>query len=172
MIKLVGAAMVVASSALGGMAVAGRYSRRPRELKSIASALQMLETEIAYGANHMKEALEQVAARCDKGAAPLFSRAAAELSSASGITAAAAWECSLCAHYRDSALNPQDLVILRSLGSSLGISDREDQIKHLNLAMEQIKSENLRAEEEAARNVKLWNYLGVLGGLLVVLILY
>ena len=38
--------------------------------------------------------------------------------------------------------------------------------------MEQIKSENAKAEGEAARNVKLWNYLGFLGGLLVVLILY
>lgn len=102
---------------------------------------------------------------------PLFSRAAAELSSNTGITAARAWENSLAAYYRASALNGQDLVILRSL-ASLGISDRTDQVKHLHLAMEQIKSENARAEEEAARNVKLWSHLGFLGGLLVVLILY
>ncbi|MDD2554093.1 MAG: stage III sporulation protein SpoIIIAB [Desulfotomaculaceae bacterium] len=172
MIKLLGAAMVVASSGIGGMTVAGRYSRRPRELKSLGYALQMLETEISYGANQLKVALEQVANRCDKVVAPLFSRAAAELSAATGITAAAAWENSLCAYYRKSALNPQDLIILRSLGSSLGISDRADQVKHLNLAMEQIKSENTKAEDEAARNVKLWNHLGFLGGLLVVLILY
>lgn len=172
MIKLLGAAMVVAAGTIGGMTVAGRYSRRPRELKSLGSALQMLETEIAYGANHMKEALEQVGARCDKAVEPLFSRAAANLSATSGVTAASAWESSLCAYYRGSALSPQDLIILRSLGSSLGISDREDQIKHLDLAMEQIKSENVKAEDEAARNVKLWNYLGFLGGLLLVLILY
>jgi stage III sporulation protein AB len=61
---------------------------------------------------------------------------------------------------------------LRSLGSSLGISDRADQIKHLTLAMEQIKLENIKAEDEAARNVKLWNYLGFLGGLVIVMILY
>lgn len=172
MIKLVGAAMVVASGTLGGMAVAGRYSRRPRELKSLGAALQMLETEIAYGANHMKEALEQVAARCDKAVSPLFRMAAAELSTASGISAASAWGNSLEVYYRTSALKPQDLIILRSLGSSLGISDRADQIKHLTLAMEQIKSENVKAEDEAARNVKLWNYLGFMGGLTVVLILY
>lgn len=172
MIKLLGAAMVVASGGIGGMTVAGRYSRRPRELKSLGYALQMLETEISYGANYLQIALEQVAGRCDRAVAPLFSRAAAELSSNTGITAARAWENSLAAYYRASALNGQDLIILRSLGSSLGISDRTDQVKHLHLAMEQIKSENARAEEEAARNVKLWNHLGFLGGLLVVLILY
>ncbi len=172
MIKLIAAAMVVACAGIGGMAVAGRYSRRPRELKSLGYALKMLETEISYGANHLKIALEQVAKRCDRAVAPLFSRAAAGLSSVAGITAATAWENSLCAYYRESALNRQDLIILRSLGSSLGISDRADQVKHLNLAMEQIKFENVKAEDEAARNVKLWNHLGFLGGLLVVLILY
>ncbi|KUK81824.1 MAG: Putative thioredoxin [Pelotomaculum thermopropionicum] len=69
--------------------------------------------------------------------------------------------------------NPFDsLLILRNLGSSLGISDRDDQIKHLHLAMEQIRAETVAAEEEAARNVKLWSYLGFLGGLLLVLVLY
>lgn len=172
MLKLVGSAMVVAASGLGGMAVAGNYSRRPRELRSIRTALQMLETEIAYGATHLQEALSRVADRCDRSVAALFSRTAAELSSMSGVTAAQAWEKSICSYHRQSALKAQDLAILRSLGSSLGISDREDQIKHLRLAMEQIGSENLRAEEEAARNVKLWSYLGFLGGLLVVIVLY
>lgn len=172
MLKLVGATMVVAASGLSGMAVAGNYSRRPRELRALRSAIQMLETEIAYGATHLPEALALVAGRCDNTAAPLFSRAAAELASMSGVTAAEAWEKSLGGYYPGAALKPQDLLILRGLGSSLGISDREDQIKHLRLAMEQFGAETVRAEEEAARNVKLWSYLGFLGGLMVVLVLY
>jgi len=172
MLKLVGAAMVVAASGLSGLAVAGGYSRRPRELRWLRSALQMLETEVAYGATQLAEAMARVANRCDQAVAPLFSRTAAELSAMSGITAAEAWEKSLEGYYPGSALKPQDLSILRNLGSSLGISDRTDQIKHLRLAMEQISSEAAAAGEEAARNVKLWSYLGFLGGLMVVLILY
>lgn len=172
MLKLVGAAMVVTASGLSGMAVAGNYSRRPKELRSLRSALQMLETEVAYGATHLPEALGQVAGRCDGTVAPLFNQAAAELSYMSGVTASEAWGKSLGSYYPGTALKPQDLSILRNLGSSLGISDREDQIKHLRLAMEQIGSETAGAEEEAARNVKLWSYLGFLGGLMAVLVLY
>jgi stage III sporulation protein AB len=172
MLKLLGAAMVVMASGLSGMAVAGNYSRRPGELRALRAALQMLETEIAYGATHLPEALEQVAGRSDSRVAPLFRQAAAELSSMSGITAAEAWDRSLGGYYRGTALKQQDHSILKNLGSSLGISDREDQIKHLSLAMEQLGAETNRAEEEAARNVKLWSYLGFLGGLMVVLILY
>lgn len=173
MIKLLGSAMIVAASGLGGIAVAGNYSRRPKELRSIRSALQMLETEISYGATHLQEALSLVADRCDqKNVARIFSGTAAELSARSGLTAAQAWEKSIQGYYGESTLKSQDLLILRNLGLSLGISDREDQIKHLRLAMEQIAAEKARAEEEAARNVKLWSYLGFLGGFLVVIVLY
>jgi len=172
MLKLVGAVMVIVASGLSGLAVAGNYSRRPKELRSLRSALQMLETEVAYSATYLPEALRQVSGRCDKTSAILFGGAAAELSSMSGVTASEAWEKALENYYRGTALKPRDLSILRNLGCSLGISDKEDQIKHLRLAMEQISTETASAEEEASRNVKLWSYLGFLGGLLVVLILY
>ncbi len=172
MIKLLGSVMVVAASGLGGIAVAGNYSRRPKELRSIRSALQMLETEISYGATHLQEALNLVAERCDKNVSLIFSGTAAVLSARTGATAAQAWEKSINSYYREAALKAQDLSILRNLGSSLGISDREDQIKHLRLAMEQISNECFKAEEEAARNVKLWSYLGFLSGFLVVIVLY
>ncbi|HHU85603.1 MAG: stage III sporulation protein SpoIIIAB [Pelotomaculaceae bacterium] len=172
MLKLIGAAMVVAASGLGGLAVAGNYSRRPRELRTLRSALQMLETEVVYSATHLPEALARVAGNCDRLVEPLFSRAAAEFAASTGITAANAWENALIHYYPGTALKPQDLSILRSLGSSLGRSDREDQVKHLHLAMEQIKSAMAGAEEEAARNVKLWSYLGFLGGLITVLVIY
>lgn len=172
MLKLVGATMVVAASGFGGMAVAGSYSRRPKELKSLRSALQMLETEISYGATRLPEALSQVARRCDGMVSFLFSRAAAELSSMSGITAGEAWEKSLESYYPGTALKPRDFSVLRNLGANLGISDKEDQIKHLRLAMDQIGLEVSGAEDEAARNVKLWSYLGFLCGIMVVLVLY
>lgn len=172
MLKLVGAVLVVAASGLCGLSVAGNYSRRPRELRTLRSALQMLETEVAYGATHLPEALKQVAGNSDRLAGPFFSQAAAELSSPAGITAAKAWENALNHYYPGTALKPQDLSILRSLGSSLGKSDRKDQVKHLHLAMEQIENSIAIAEEEAARNVKLWSYLGFLFGLTTVLVIY
>jgi len=172
MLKMVGATLVVLAGGLSGLVVAGNYSRRPRELRSLRSALQMLETEIAYGATYLPEALGQVSRRCDKTTAVLFSEAAEELSSMSGVTASEAWEKALGKYYPATALNSHDLSILHNLGASLGISDREDQVKHLRLAMEQIDAETACAEDEAARNAKLWSYLGFLGGLLIVLLLY
>lgn len=172
MLKLIGAIMVVGAGGLGGLSIAGNYSRRPKELRALRSALQMLETEIEYNATCLPEAFQQVSARCDKSAALLFSEAAAKLSEQSGITAAEAWEKAIKKYHQSTALSSGDLSILRNLGGTLGVSDREDQIKHLRLAMEQLNAETAVAEEAAKRNVKLWSYLGFLGGLLIVLLLY
>lgn len=163
---------MVLSSGFCGLSVAGNYQRRPKELRSLRAALQMLETEVSYGVTLLPEALRQVSGRCDQATAVLFSETAAQLSTMSGMTAAEAWDKALRKYYPGTALKPGDLAILRNLGASLGISDREDQIKHLHLAMEQIDSETVRADDESVRNVKLWRYLGFMGGLLVVLLVY
>lgn len=172
MLKLLGAAMVVAASGLSGLAVAGSYARRPRELRALRSALQMLETEITYGATCLTEALETVASRCEQSVRPLFKQAGMGLAANTGVSAAETWEEALAGYYPASALKPQDHSILTNLGRSLGRSDSENQVKHLRLTMEQVAQEASKAEEEASRNVKIWSYLGFLGGLVIVLVVY
>ncbi len=170
MLKLIGALLIISGCGYAGFTIAKKYRNRPRELHYLRSALQMLETEIAYGATPLPDALELVAARCAKEVAELFSQTREALLSGEGVTAGEAWERALKKFYTHSAINAGDAAILRALGMSLGISDREDQIKHLHLAQEQLKIEIAKAEEEAAKNVKLYNYLGFLGGLSIVIV--
>lgn len=170
--KIIGAVVVIIAGGMSGLTVARRYSSRPQELRSIQSALQMLETEIAYAATPLPDALEQIARRCDRSVLLLFERTCEALRSMDGCTAGEAWEKALTEFYRQSSLTGSDLAVLSSFGRSLGISDREDQVKHLHLVMEQMKLQIESAVREAEVNVKIWNYLGFLGGLLVVLIFY
>ncbi|MBO8137305.1 MAG: stage III sporulation protein AB [Desulfotomaculum sp.] len=170
MLKLIGAALILCACACTGFSVARDYRRRPVELRLLQSALQMLETEISYGATPLPDALEQVGKRCESTVSSLFMITSQNLLKGEGITAGEAWEEALKKFHRKSSLKTSDLEVLRVLGSSLGISDREDQVKHLRLAREQLKIEAAKAEEEAAKNVKLYNYLGFLGGLTIILI--
>lgn len=172
MLKLLGAVLVLVTSSLAGFCVARGFSRRPGELQSLRASLQMLETEITYTATPLAEAMERVGARAEPGIATLFLRAGEELRAMSGCNAQEAWDRALLALYSTTALRPVDLSILRQLGASLGVSDRQDQSKHLRLAMEQLGVQMNRAAEEAGRQVKLWNYLGFLGGLAIILLLY
>lgn len=172
MLKLMGAILLVAAGGAAGMLKAGEYAKRPGELKSLLAAIQMLETEILYGATPLAEALDRVAGSADRSVSRFFQRVARELRSMTGCTAGEAWERALTWFFTVNSLSPQDTAILRNLGKALGISDREDQAKHLKLACSQLKMEISRAEEEAAKNTKMWNYLGFCGALVVAIILY
>ncbi|KJS17419.1 MAG: stage III sporulation protein AB [Peptococcaceae bacterium BRH_c4b] len=172
MLKLAGALLIIVAGGAAGIIRAREYMRRPGELKSILASLQMLETEITYAATPLAEALERVAAAGGREMGGLFAGAAAELRAMSGCTAAEAWQKSLQSFYPASALRESDLSILYNLGSALGISDRQDQSKHLRLASEQLKLEAARAGDEATRNVKMWNCMGFCGAAALVFLIY
>lgn len=172
MFKLLGAGLTLAACTGIGFTLAREYTERPRQLRAIESALQMLETEIVYGATPLTEALDHIAAGCDPGVTVLFQQTAKELRQAGGCTAGEAWRQALDAFYQASAVKTADIAVLKRLGASLGLSDRRDQEKHLKLAREQLRQEIRLAEELALKNSRLYRYLGVLGGLALVLVLY
>lgn len=169
---MLGALILVVSGGVAGMLVARQYARRPRELKSLLSSIQMLETEIIYAATPLAEALERVAQGSDPAVADFFLRAARPLKDRNGCTSWEAWEKAQAWYYTVNSLSQREMSILSNLGRALGISDRDDQLKHLKLACEQLKREIARAEEEAVKNTRMWNYLGFCASTVLAIILY
>lgn len=172
MLKLLGAIIVVACTGCSGMLKARKYALRPKELRSLQAALQVLETEIIYGSTPLPDAMREVAVRSEKNVAFLFYSAREELLSMTGCTVQEAWGKALDKFSRRTVLEGCDLAVLHRLGNYLGMSDREDQAKHLHLAMGQLKIESINAAEKSKTHVKLWNYLGFLSGLLLVTVFY
>ncbi len=172
MIKLIGACLTLAACGNMGLTWAGVYEKRPRQLAALEGALQLLETEMLYAATPLIEAMTEVAEKCDRSAAGLFRTAAAELGKMEGYTAGEAWDKALEQFFPGTALNARDLHILKRFGPSLGISDREDQAKYLAMTKSQLKTAAAEAAAEAKKNAAVYRYLGLLGGLLLVLLLY
>ena len=172
MVKFLGASVLVLGSGLAGLSVGRGYSRRPRELKSLQTALKLLATEISYALSPLSEALANVAARSPAEAASLFRVAGAELAANTGGGAAQAWQKATSLFGRNTSLTGGDLALVNQLGQALGISDRDDQMSHLELVLHQIDLQIDEAQAAAAKNARLWNYLGFLGGLALALILY
>ncbi|MCL5676368.1 MAG: stage III sporulation protein AB [Firmicutes bacterium] len=170
-LKLLGSALVLLSSGYLGLQMASAYRRRPRELAALRSGLQLLETEIVYGATPLPAALRQVAAGLDGTAGELFQKAGQTLSRGRGITGGEGWSRALGEVYPYSALTPEDLGALRLLGVSLGASDRADQVKHLALCRERLAHLEEQAKDRDRRYSRVWSYAGFLTGLLVVLVL-
>lgn len=170
LIKLLSAAAVITATSAWGFGIAGVYRKRPQHLRQLQSGLQSLLTEITYGATPLPEALAAIGCRLDPPVAALFKRAAA-LVMIPGKTAAEAWHQGLHTLAADSAIKQEDLSVLRPLGQVLGLSDRQDQERHLLLALRHLLDAERQAEQERRQNENLWRYLGVLSGLMLVIVL-
>lgn len=171
MLKFLGALLVVGAGGAAGLWVAQGYARRPEELRALQGALGLLATEISFALTPLPDALVQVARRADPRVAGLFRDVATLLCNRSGETVEEAWAKALDRFASRSALRDEDIAALAELGAVLGVSDCEDQVRHLALVVERLKVQGLRADEEARKNVRLWRYLGFCAGAAAVLVL-
>lgn len=173
MIKWIGAAMILFAGTAYGFARASRYARRPKELRQLASALLTLESEIVYGVTPLPVAMRRVASAAGQPIAQLFQEAAARMQGRDvERTAGDCWAEAVNAVWPTLTLQASEQASLLALSPTLGLTDRDDQAKHLRLAVAQLRAEEETAREEQQRYGTMWRSLGALSAVLVVILMY
>ncbi|HZG58063.1 stage III sporulation protein SpoIIIAB [Paenibacillus sp.] len=173
MLKWIGATMILAAGTAYGFAQASRYARRPKELRSLAAALGTLESEVVYGLSPLPAAMARVSTATQRPIAFLFEEASSRLrDSRSEKTAGECWAEAIEAVWPRTALGAPEKATLLALSATLGATDRNDQAKHLRLAVAQLAAEEETAREEQARYGKMWRSLGALTAALIVILMY
>jgi stage III sporulation protein AB len=173
MLKLTGAILILFAGTMIGFYQASRYSSRPRQIRQLILCLQRLETEILYGYTPLPDALRHIGKQAHEPVASIFLTSADLLTDKpSGLTAQQAWQHAVETKWHKTFLKKGEKETMYQLGYNLGISDRDDQVKHLRLAMSQLKGEEQTAREEQQRYEKMWKSLGALAGALVVILMY
>lgn len=174
MLKFAGVLLILFAGTMIGFVQAARYAARPRQIRQLLHALQRLETEISYGQTHLPEALSRIAGLVSQPLSQLFftiSQALQNGSAASGETVRECWERAVLEQWPATAMKNTEKDALLRLGSTLGGSGREDQLKHIRLAMIQLQAEESTAREDQQRYEKLSRSLGMLGAALVVILM-
>lgn len=173
MIQFAGALLVLFAGTMIGYLQAARFAARPRQIRQLMHALQRLETEIGYGQTPLPEALSRLAAIVPAPVSGLFAAIAANFSDASRPegTLRDHWERAMTEGWGRTAMRMPERDAMIRLGATLGGSGREDQIKHVRLAMHQLQAEEASAREEQQRYEKMSRSLGVLGAALVVILM-
>lgn len=164
MLKLIGAAMIIAAGTAWGFGEADKLKKRSEELEKIVSALELLENDIAYGKRDIKSAL------CCIGeiqGVTIF-RIAAENIEKSGIKGALLQAL----HEGENYLLGTDKEVLEILSENLGMTDSSTQIKSLRHARGMLMQAKGFADEEYAKSGKLKRNIGVLGGIFAVILLF
>ncbi|MDN5326855.1 MAG: stage sporulation protein [Moorella sp. (in: firmicutes)] len=172
MIKLLGGVLIITTSGYLGLMVARGYRARIEQLRHLNTGLKMLETEIKYTATPLPLALIRVGNQLPGVIAHFFHTVAGVLKADAAAGALAAWERGLEELRARGALEAEDLEILRALGPMLGRSGVSDQVKNLEMTRQLLGQQQLAALESNNRQGRMWQTLGFLLGITLVLLLY
>ncbi len=187
--KAGGAAIVVASCVGWGWGRVRELARRPKTLAAAMAALEMLETEVFYALNPLPDALLSAAERLGPTAGSpvgqFLTRCSALMRPAvpdgrlepepvrgPGLPAAEAWRQALDEVAPRLGLKRSDFDALLRLGAVLGASDRDDQVRHLRLAREELSHNFKQAVADRDAKTRVYLYLGLGAGLTVVILLW
>lgn len=171
LLTLLGAAFTIGVPTWFGFQIADRYRRRPTELRALQTALAVLVTEVEYGATPLPQALRSAARAAGPALGRLLAETAAGIEAGGGITPGEALNAALLVHLPATSLRPADGEVLQALAAVLGSSGRQDQVRHLKLALERLAGAEAAASEERSRYERMYRYVGLLSGLALVLIL-
>lgn len=168
--KWFGALLILLATTWSGFEAARQLSERPRQLRQLKTALQALEAEIMYGHTPLVEAALRLARQLPFPFSRFFERFAEKLQTEE-TNVHEAWEDSLRAIWRATALKQGEFEAMKQFGETLGQYDRFAQQKQIALTLVHLDREEQEALEKKARYEKMAKSLGFLVGLLLVILL-
>ncbi|QSO45887.1 stage III sporulation protein SpoIIIAB [Alicyclobacillus mengziensis] len=171
MIKLIGSALVIMATSAIGFQLARAYRERPRELQLLIEALRILRADIEYMATPLPQALANVTTRLAKPLNVLLGTTAEALAR-SDVTVGEALAAGIEACRPQAHLLESDYEALALFGRTLGTSDLLHQSQQFEATIVQLESIQKEAEEAKRRYERMWQYIGVLTGLFIVILLY
>lgn len=171
MMSFVGALLILIAGTLFGFQKAAGFAERPRQIRQLTHALQRLETEIGFAATPLPDALLRTAEGSPEPLAALLRQVSSELRRSVERSFSEVWEDAITQHWGELSMGPAERGILVRLGTTLGISDREDQLKHLKHAVVGLRGEEETARDDQRRYEKMWKSLGLLIAALVVILM-
>lgn len=148
-----------------GFLLGQRFVDRHRQLTILHMGLEILGSEISYMRTPLPTAFKKISLRLEEPVAGIFIAAGRKLEKGQAYPRQA-WREALEEKREGTALTRRDLHVLGQLGTVLeGDSDSTGQVRQLKLLEREVERLVLEAEGERNKNVRVWRYLGLLGGL-------
>ncbi|MBO5278261.1 MAG: stage III sporulation protein AB [Lachnospiraceae bacterium] len=170
-IKLTGICLILCSSTAIGFLLSNNLKDRIEELEVVKKFLLMLRGEIKYNHSTLSEAFRMIARRLKPPYGKLLLTVSEEMDSMEGQTLAQIWERCIEKELGESTLRREDREKLTALGGQLGYLDMEMQLGTIELYLEQIQEEIKNARESQKRNGRLYQALGVMAGIFLVILM-
>jgi stage III sporulation protein AB len=169
--RWLGCIFILISTTWTSMEISRSFIKRQVQLRSFIHALQILESEITYGQTPLDSASSRISNRIDPPISWIFEEFSDQLQKSSNHTSII-WEQSLNRYWKWTALKEQDRTILVQFGESLGQYGLHHEKGHIHLTLTYLKNQEKEANEQSAKYVKLIRNIGLLGGILLIIVLF
>lgn len=169
MIRLMGAALVIAGCAAVSFGAVRRLDGRVKDLEELTAGLETLQRELCWRLTPLPEAMKEAAGETHGRAAVLFDWCARETRSLDGRTFQQIWQDGL--ERCPLVLNEEDRAALERLGSVLGRYDADGQRQAIDGAVDSLNHRKAQAAEDRNRLGRVYGVLGMTVGLFLVILL-
>lgn len=172
MLKLSLSICIFLLSSYIGFVYGETFRKRQNQLKEILKALTILENDVMYGTTPLPEALNNLSHKVCKPLSNFLEAIANRLikGDVESVYQGMLEEFGLLE--KEFYLNEDDKKVMGDFFKSLGESGVYGQEKIFILAIEGIKMNLKDADESAKKNIKLYRYLGVcLGAMIIIFII-
>lgn len=167
--KWLGALLFIGTTSWIGFEWSHRLMQRPKQIRQLKNALQMLEAEIVYSQSPLQEAFSMIANQVPRPVGLFFDRLSRDMQE-ENIDFYKLWDQHVHSLMKGSSLGENDGEIMRQFGRTLGQHDFYQQQKHIQLALSHLDRELEDARDNQFKYSKMAKTLGVLFGLFVVIL--
>ncbi|MGX4669562.1 stage III sporulation protein SpoIIIAB [Cerasibacillus sp. JNUCC 74] len=165
-----GALMLIATTTWIGFEWSSRLANRPKHIRQVKNALQILEAEMMYSQLPLQEAFHAIKKQTPFPIHAFFDRLYKNMHQESKDFKIV-WANSLDELMDISCLGKNEKEILMQFGQTLGQHDFNQQQKHIHLARSHLERELENANDQYEKYGRMAKSLGVLCGLFIVLLL-
>jgi stage III sporulation protein AB len=166
----IGALLLIITTTWLGFDWSNRLSNRPKQIRQIKNALQILEAEIVYSQLPLREAFINISRQIPEPTRSFFEEIGQSLQD-KNIDFYIVWKEKVDVLIKNSSLAANEKEILYQFGRTIGQHDFYQQQKHIQLTLSHLERELEDAREEQYKYSKMAKSLGFLAGLFIVLLL-
>lgn len=157
---------VFGTSTVIGILISKKYSSRLQILKDIKNALNIFEVKVNFSMETIPEIFTEISQKIKGIAGKIFADAVENMNN---MIAGDAWEKAVESNSEN--LNKEDIHSLKPLGKLLGKTDIDGQLNQIKLVCEFLEVQINEAVEEKNKNEKMYQKLGAIVGLVMVIVL-
>ncbi|ASN05278.1 stage III sporulation protein SpoIIIAB [Virgibacillus necropolis] len=166
----IGALLFIGTTTWIGFDISNKFRERPKLIRQLKNALQILEAEILYSQLPLREAFESIAKQLPDPTKSFFQNLASNLDDKK-TDLYSTWSHHVDELNQTSAIGKNEKEILKQFGRTLGQHDFSQQQKHIQLAVHHLDRELEEARDNEFKYSKMAKSLGLLCGLFIVLLL-